>query len=341
VARAAHAGAALSRWLVRALQLALTVGVTWLIVDRLGLGLSELGSQLAQVEAADWIPDPLLLAAASLLLLAAYFVSAALWGLIVRELGGPRLPAAEAIRLFMIANLGRYLPGKIWQIAGLAALARGRGVPAGTAASAAVLGQGIALVAATGLGMGALLAGPESYRRWGQLGAAAVVVGAALLAIPGVFRRLAGRWLRLARIEAPEDLGLRHGLRWLLLYVLNWLMYALSFWILVRSLGSTGALLPVGSAFAAAYVLGYVMVFAPAGLGPREGFLIVFLTPHLGAGPSGVIAIVSRLWTIVVELVPAAAFWLGWVRAHPPGGKAGGASSAGAPPVGSSRGETP
>jgi uncharacterized membrane protein YbhN (UPF0104 family) len=301
---------------VWALQLALTMVVTWFILDRVGLGLSE----LARVDGTLWIPDPLLLAASSLLLLAAYFVSAGLWGLIVRELGGPRLPLGESIRIFMIANLGRYVPGKVWQIAGLAALAKGRGVPAPTAAAAAVLGQGVALVAAAAVGMGALLGGPESYRRWGLVGAALVLALVALLAIPAVFARLAGVWFRITRTEPAGDLGVRHGLRWLALYALNWLMYAASFWVLARSLGLEGSLLPVGSAFAAAYVLGYAMVFAPAGLGPREGFLIVFLTPHLGAGPSGVLAVVARLWTTLVELVPAGVLWLGWMRRPRPGG---------------------
>lgn len=306
---------------MRALQLALTVAVTWFIVDRVGLGLAD----LAEVDAALWVPDPLLLGAASLLLIAGYGVSAALWGLIVHELGGPRLPTRDAVRIFMVANLGRYVPGKVWQIAGLAALARGRGVPAGTAATAAVLGQGIALVAAAAVGMGALLGGPPAYRRWGLVGAAIVGVVLILLAIPRVFRRLAAAWFRLAGTEPPPHLSALRGVRWLSLYVLNWGMYALSFWILSRSLGLSGAVLPVASAFAAAYVLGYVMIFAPAGLGPREGFLIVFLTPHLGATASGVIAVVSRVWTTLVELVPAGIFWLGWIRGRP------GVSGPGAP----------
>jgi hypothetical protein len=65
-------------------------------------------------------------------------------------------------------------------------------------------------------------------------------------------------------------------------------------------------------------VLGYAMIFAPAGLGPREGFLIVFLTPHLGAAPSGVVAIVARIWTTLVEVVPAALFWIGYVTGRAP-----------------------
>jgi hypothetical protein len=73
----------------------------------------------------------------------------------------------------------------------------------------------------------------------------------------------------------------------------------------------------VVSAFAAAYVLGYVMVFAPAGLGPREGFLILFLTPHAGAASAGVVAIVLRIWMTLVEVAAAAVFWLRYVAADP------------------------
>lgn len=284
----------------------LTVAVTWFIVDRVGLNLSALRG----LGAAAWTPEPLLFTAATALLLAAYLVSAGLWGLIVRELGGPSIPNGVAVRLFMIANLGRYLPGKVWQIAGLAALAKGRGVPAITATGAAVLGQGIALVAASAVGMGAFLTGPEEYRRWGIVGSVLVGTLIVLVSLPRVFAWLAGLWFRLSRTEPQESLAAVHGLRWLGLYVLNWAMYALAFWVLSRSLGLNGGIVPVASAFAAAYVLGYAMVFAPAGLGPREGFLIMFLTPHLGATSSGVIAVVARLWTTLVELVPAAFFWI-------------------------------
>ena len=296
----------LKGWLVRAGQLALTVAVTWFIVDRVGLDLAA----LADLGPAAWTPDALLFTVASVLLLAGYFLAASVWGLIVRELGGPSIPAGEAIRLFMIANLGRYIPGKVWQIAGLAALAKGRGVSAMTATGAAVLGQGLALVAAAAVGMGAFLAGPEEFRRWGMVGAIVVVVGVVLVSIPRVFARLARFWFRLSRTESQDPVGSLHGLRWLALLGFSWILQAGAFWVLALSLDLEGALVPVASAFAAAYVLGYAMIFAPAGLGPREGFLILFLTPHFGATSSGVIAVVSRLWTTLVELVPAGLFWM-------------------------------
>jgi uncharacterized membrane protein YbhN (UPF0104 family) len=52
------------------------------------------------------------------------------------------------------------------------------------------------------------------------------------------------------------------------------------------------------------------MLFAPAGVGVREGALIALLTPYMGAAAAGVLAVVARIWTTAVELVPAGVFWL-------------------------------
>lgn len=279
--------------------------MTWFILDRVGLGLTELRG----VDPAFWTPDPLLFALSCVLLFAGYAASAAIWGRMVRELGGPRLGAAEAIRLFMIANVGRYVPGKIWQIAGLAALARGRGVPATVATGAAVLGQGIALVAATAVGLGAVLAGPPELARWGPWAAGIGAVAVALGLFPPVFRAVSTLWFRLASARTPDALRSGHALRWLVLYVLNWILYAFAFWVLARSVGVTAPAVPVASSFAAAWVLGWIMIFAPAGIGVREGFLVALLTPHVGAGLSGALAVLARVWATGVELVPAAVFW--------------------------------
>ena len=281
----------------------------------MGLGLDELGA----LDAAEWVPSLPLLASSVALLLSAYFVSGALWGRVVSDLGGPRLGVIDAIGIFMIANLARYVPGKVWQIASLAALAKARGVSATTAMGAAVLGQGIALAAATLVGLAGLLS--AGAPGWGLAPAIAIASGAALVAVPPVFRRLTRLLFRLARSPVPEGLRSTHGVRWLALFGLNWVLYAFSFWVLVVSFGAEAALAPVASAFAAAYVLGYAAIFAPAGLGVREGFLVALLAPHLGVAHAGAFAVIARVWTTVVELVPAVAFWIRHVSAAGAGGE--------------------
>ena len=60
------------------------------------------------------------------------------------------------------------------------------------------------------------------------------------------------------------------------------------------------------AAYAAAYAVGFLALLTPAGLGVREGVLVVALAPVLPAGPALVVALSSRLWMMLVELAGAA-----------------------------------
>lgn len=240
-------------------------------------------------------------------------LSAGLWGRLVFELSGHPIRPLRAVRIFLTANLARYVPGKIWQVASLAVMAKGEGVGAGLATVAAVGGQVAALGAATLVGAGAFFAGGGELVRWGWVSVGLVALGVVASAIPTLRRPLSGLWRRLFRVEPPADPvpgGAGFALRWLGLYALNWAVYAAAFWLLAWSFGVTGSPLEIGGAFAAAYVMGYLAVFAPAGLGIRESFLIVFLGPVAGPGPAGALAIASRVWTTAVELAAALLVWL-------------------------------
>ena len=292
-----------------ALQIVLTVVVTAFIVKRVGFGLTELQA----LDIGAWTPRWGVFALSCAILLAGYLVSAALWGLMVKDLGGPWLGLTVVVPVYLVANLGRYVPGKLWQLAGLAVLALRRGVPARVSTAAAALGQAIALGAAALVGSSALLGWGGSPGGWWSVVSVAIVAGVLAVAlVPPLQRRAIRLWFGLAgESGASPEPGVATTLRWLALYTLNWMVYAGSFWVLVRSLDLPGSPLQVGPAFAAAYLLGYVALFAPAGMGVREGFLIVFLSPTMGASAAGVVSLVARLWTTGVEVIPALALWMG------------------------------
>jgi len=300
------------------IQVGLTVVVTWFIFDRVGVDLAVLGA----LNPGEWRPRPVPFVSSCALLVVGYLWSASLWGRLVRDLGGPRLPVWTAIRVFMVANLGRYVPGKVWQIAGLAYLAKREGVQAGVATGAAILGQGIALLAAVLVGIGALFGANELWREIGWLGMVAGVGGAlaiiTVVVVPRLFRHVVAFWFRITRTDPPgEGLGSGNaGLRWLILYVLNWGIYATAFWLLYLSFGEWRTFLEVGPAFAAAYVAGYVVIFAPAGAGIREGVLVVLLQPVMAGENAFVLAVIARLWTTTVELILAALLAVGRRRSQ-------------------------
>jgi len=290
------------RFLGLILRLLLTIGVTWFIVRALGVNLREL-------RALEWSELELrwgLLLLSAAVLLAGYLYSAGLWGFMVREMGGPRIPVLAALRIFFTANLGRYVPGKLWQIAGLAYLARREGVPAGTAAGAALLGQIFSLGGATLVGLGLLLEW-EGGRMWpGDWIAGAALALMILVTFPRILRPLLRTLLRKVKASSPGPLwpDPAFGVRWLALYAISWVVQGAAFGVLLASFGIEMGWIQGVAVFPAAYLLGYIAFFAPAGLGVREGSLIFFLTP--AAGPlATVLAVFARLWTTMVELVPA------------------------------------
>ena len=262
---------------IRLLQLLATVVVTLFIFRQVGVSVDGLRGLEGHV----WRPDAIPFLGASAVLVLGYFGSALLWGRMVQELGGPSLGAFTSVRIYMVSNLGRYVPGKIWQIAGMALLARRMGVTPAVSAGAAILGQGVALAGASVVGALAF-SGAEGQVRW--LGLVLLVGVLAFLVITGVpvlFRRVVQIAYRLARQVPPADLLVNRsfGIRWLALYALNWAVYAGAFWGLARSLRLELTLIEAAPAFAAAYVLGYAALFAPAGVGVREGFLVALDVP--------------------------------------------------------------
>jgi len=289
------------------LQVILTVAVTWFIMDRVG---ADLG-RLATLDVGGWEFRWHWLLLSIPVLASGYILSAALWGRMVSELGGPRIPTGRAARLFLVANLGRYVPGKVLQLAGLTVLAAREGVRPATAAVAAVLGQVVALLGATLVGLGALFAPTSGVRTWGWIGLVGVVGFLALGSLPAARRLLATLWRRFTRedgTEAPPALSDPTFVwRWTALYTINWALYATGFWLLFIGLAGWATFLQAGAAFAAAYVGGYLAIFAPAGIGVREALLTVFLAPLVTPDRALALAIIARLWTTAVEVIPALA----------------------------------
>jgi glycosyltransferase 2 family protein len=310
-------------WARVTLQLGLTLGITLLLVDRLGVSARDVLS----LDRA--LPDPrgVPLSLSIPLLLGVFFLAARFWGLMVAELGGPDPGGVGSFRIVMVANLGRYLPGKLWPLAGLALLSRREGIPASTGTTAGLLIQGFSLAGAAvvalpilwmGMGQGMGPPGGEAGASQGLtvadpgagvLGLVAagvlllLVLLASIPAITGSGLRVLFRLARRDPDEAPRP-GASFGPRWLVLNVLLWVGYGLAFALFLHGLGFDVPLRVSVPAFTAAYLLGYVALFAPAGIGIREGVLIAFLQPSLG-GAAAAVAVLARVWMTVVELIPA------------------------------------
>ena len=295
------------RWAGWGIKLFLTAAVTYFLFRSISVSWSEIAKQ----ELTAWRPRIGRLAASVTLLLIVFAYLVALWSRMIRVLGGPALSLPIALKVFFIANLGRYLPGKVWQLVGLAYLARREGVSAHVASAAAILGQTFSLgaaviVAAIGLALGGARNVPADLMPW-AVGLAILV--ALAITIPGALRAALRFAFRFGSGgPAPPEVGPWFGSRWLAMYLPAWLSYGIAFSLLWSSFPPLPAVSWTAAigAFAGAYFLGYAAIFAPAGIGVREGAIAVLLAPWMGPAQSTVLALFARLWMTLAELVPVA-----------------------------------
>jgi glycosyltransferase 2 family protein len=226
---------------------------------------------------------------------------------------GRGLDAWSAARIWTVSSLGKYLPGKVWAVAGMAVMAQRAGIGAGPATGSAVIlqllaiGTGAAVVALTGWGaLRTVYPGAEV----GLLVLlAAAVASVSMLFWPAVTDRL-------LRLAAPDAGSVRPPMGAVVFGIVAnsvaWVGYGGALWLLARGLLPQAGLglLSAIAVFTASYLAGFLALFAPGGIGVREGLFILMLQGPIGIGAATALAVASRLLLTVTELGAAAPFLL-------------------------------
>jgi hypothetical protein len=248
------------------------------------------------------------LAASVLVVFASYAVLIEAWRRVVLSMG-EMLAFSAAARIWFLASLGKYVPGKVWAVAGAAVLAQRAGVDPSVAVAGALVLQVLAL--ASGAAVVAATAG-EAFRAVGQ-GALPIAAGVILLSLFGVAALTSqplldrvGRWLP-ASWPRPRAIPAGMVAAAFVANVLAWIGYGVALRLLARGL-LPGVVLSLPQAigvFTCSYLAGFVALFAPGGLGPRESVFLLMLAGDIGLKPAAARALASRLLLTGTEVLPA------------------------------------
>lgn len=253
-----------------------------------------------------------LLAVAVLAALGTLSLYAWLWHWIVRCLGEP-ISYSQAFRIWFLANLGRYIPGKVWQFVGWFYLGEQAGV--GRVQILASIAVSLGLQTLTGLGLGlitlALVLGGDLLNSFWPL-LLLIPIGVLVVARPAIMEFVLN-W-GLARLgREPVKLGLRTSDMMLFTFghIGCWASYGVAFYLFVCSLQPVPIhdLPALGATFAAAWVIGFLSFLTPGGLGVREGALAYLLSFWLPAPVAIVVSLLSRIWVITGEMLGVGIAW--------------------------------
>jgi uncharacterized membrane protein YbhN (UPF0104 family) len=264
-------------------------------------------------------PQPLWLLLAALLYMLAFTFPWLFWHHLLRVVGSPA-PATATARAYFIAHLGKYVPGKMLALVLRAGLMRGAGVSAGVAALTATYETLILM--ASGALLAVMLFSLQALKTDDLWKALLVLVLVGVPVLPGVCNRLVARATRRFMTDPPR-LSARTLLTGLALTVCAWPLMGLSLGAVVYALVPETQAWDVHSwirhtAYVAlAYIVGFLTIFSPAGLGSRDYVLqrllefelaVTLPTEQARAIAVVVVLVIRLLWT-GSEVVLAAAAW--------------------------------
>ena len=236
-----------------------------------------------------------------------YFIQLWAWYLITLRLG-IALSLRETLESWFYSQLGKYLPGKVWLLLGRFYLYESKG-KSKKIISAALYYEMVTIILAGGIiFVSSLVLLKEGFLlfRGEQLGW--IIFSLLIILVflhPRFLQKIMNGFLVAFKKETitlslsyPDVLGI------LCICMLAWLIGGVGFYLFVDSITPVPSehFLFLTGALAVSSILGLIAVFAPAGLGVREGALVYLLTQLIPAPLAVILSVSTRLWMTLIEI---------------------------------------
>jgi len=250
-------------------------------------------------------PFPFILS--TLIFAFSYFIQIWAWYLITLKLEIALSPS-ETLKTWFYSQLGKYLPGKIWLFLGRFHFYESRG-KSKKAISIALYLETVTIIMGAGLiFLAALIFHREirlfySWRHPGWL-VLLFLLGFIFLH-PRVLQKILN-WALIHFKREPVSLSISYSdVLWILFVcIISWVIGGVGFYLFVDSVYPVAPqyILFLTGALAISSTLGLIAIFAPSGLGVREGALVYLLSLMMAAPVAVLISILTRIWMTLIEI---------------------------------------
>jgi len=261
--------------------------------------------KIKDIEISEFDPKYMFFSVVTLFISLLYPVFA--WKFLIFSLG-EKINTLSALRVWFISNLGRYVPGKILQFAGLVFFAGREGVNKSKAFQSVLYSQ----ITANGLGifMGLTLltlkSGSNRFPNEFHLSLIIAAVFIIVLWFPSLFLRSSNYFLeKMKKQKFEQTLTRKNYLVYILLQLINWFVMSFSFILLINSYTTLSVtkhpevlfILPIS------WTLGLIAIFAPGGLGVREGSMSYWLSHFIPIEFALIIPWIYRILITLSEII--------------------------------------
>ncbi|MCK4545021.1 hypothetical protein KAU43_05740 [candidate division WOR-3 bacterium] len=189
---------------------------------------------------------------------------------------GTKITVDKAYKSWIYSNVGKYMPGKIWQFAGRVMLTKE--AYGEVIIFTILLETVIAGVAAIIVFLWGALVGGIFTAKWVKYLSITLPILIALLH-PYFLKQILKILSKIRKLELHGNFTMKYRdiLMYLVFYIILWILTGTAFRIMIQDSNLEMSLIDLASSYALSWILGYAAIFSPAGVGVREGAIVFFL----------------------------------------------------------------
>ncbi len=272
--------------------------------------MNELYKSIHNIDLHILIFRPFLISIGFFLVLAAFILGG--WGVqyAYKNIDAIKLSFVQAFLLLSLPSLGKYMPGRVFAFAGYSIMAKKFGIRISVSTFVNLLMMGFSLASASLIGFILLLFMKDIVDVSNliyKVGAIfLMIIIAAMIINPFIYWKIINLVLGIMK-QTPlvsQITSLNMAVLFTVMFFQN-LLYLSG--VVVMTSGAIEFSIYLFSTllgiFCIANVAGFLAIFAPAGIGVREGVFLVMLTPMVGLETAGLITIMTRLIQTVCDCI--------------------------------------
>jgi uncharacterized membrane protein YbhN (UPF0104 family) len=280
----------------------------WIVVIAIFLFLGKMvWENWNQVKDTPFTLQPFAFILSTIIFVFSYFVQIWAWYLITLKLKIALSPS-ETLKTWFYSQLGKYLPGKIWLFLSRFHFYESKG-QSKKAISVAIYLEVVTMIVAGGfIFLAALILfkdiGPSYF--WRQSGWLVLLFLLGFISMhPRIFQKIIN-WALVQFKKEPISLSISYSDILFILFVciVSWVTGGIGFYLFVNSIYPVTPqyILFLTGALAVSSTLGLIAIFAPGGLGVREGALVYLLSFMMATPVAVVISVLTRIWMTLIEI---------------------------------------
>lgn len=226
------------------------------------------------------------------------------WAKILRELGED-IRFSEAFWIITTSQLAKYVPGGIWYTLGRVYLCKTKKLNSGIVFLSVIIETCLLLLTSMIIFLIAI-AFTQKAVSVNPLILILIVVVLLFMLHPYFLNRLTNFGLKvLKKPEIKLTIEYKKLLNLSVYFFGLWCAQIIGFYFLINAIMpiSFGEIFNLGGAYTLSWMSGFIVLFAPGGLGVREGMMTLLLSPLLPTPLAIAISFISRVWITVFEVI--------------------------------------